>query len=269
MTRFNLNFINEKATEEMRKELFVAIRHEEMAMLKQLTEDSIASLEKKLNKDDITEEETAALKKQREESEENLHKIMENLKATADTSAKVLDTMTVKNSEHLGNKESVIKNIFRVIASWDNSRLIKYALVEPFTGSGLYDALQTIHITSKCNEDGGLVLSKEVKDAYKKASSELETIVKVAFSLPFETPYTAKTRVKLTASDKKLLNDCYVKGFKNTYRVNNETGIVSFENRQVNTLVKATKNKKTGTITYNYDGLYKTVCEIVAPHYFN
>ena len=56
-------------------------------------------------------------------------------------------------------------------------------------------------------------MTKEVKEAYKKASAELETIIKTTFSLPFETPYTDKTRVKLTADDKKLLNDCYIRDF--------------------------------------------------------
>ena len=69
----------------------------------------------------------------------------------------------------------------------------------------LYDALEAIHINSKAGEDGNIIMSKEVKEAYKKASEELERIIKVTFSLSHETPYTRKTRVKLTAEDKKLL----------------------------------------------------------------
>ena len=109
---------------------------------------------------------------------------------------------------------------------------------------------------------------REVKEAYKKASAELETIIKKTFSLPFETPYTDKTRVKLTAEDKKLLNDCYIKGFSNKFDVDDEKGTVSFKKRQINTLVKAKKNRKTGEITYDYSGLASTISNIVIKHYF-
>lgn len=111
-------------------------------------------------------------------------------------------------------------------------------------------------------------MSKEVKEAYKMAADELERIIKVTFSLPFETEYTSKTRVKLTAEDKKLLNDCYVKGFSNKFDTDDETGKVTFKKRQINTLVKAKKDRKTGKITYDYSGLASTISNIVIKHYF-
>lgn len=100
------------------------------------------------------------------------------------------------------------------------------------------------------------------------AADELERIIKVTFSLPFETEYTSKTRVKLTAEDKKLLNDCYVKGFSNKFDTDDETGKVTFKKRQINTLVKAKKDRKTGKITYDYSGLASTISNIVIKHYF-
>lgn len=111
-------------------------------------------------------------------------------------------------------------------------------------------------------------MSKEVKEAYKKASTELETIIKKTFSLPFATKYTDKTRVKLTAEDKKLLNDCYVKGFRNNFKMDEKTGTVNFESRQINTLVKAKRNRKTGKMEYDYSGLATTIANIVIKHYF-
>lgn len=110
-------------------------------------------------------------------------------------------------------------------------------------------------------------MSKDVKDAYKKASQELETIIKTTFSLPFETPYTDKTRVKLTAEDKKLLNDCYVRGFSNKFSMDDD-GNVSFKKRQINTLVKAKKDKKTQEVKYDYSGLASVISNIVIKHYF-
>ena len=111
-------------------------------------------------------------------------------------------------------------------------------------------------------------MTKEVKEAYKKASQELESIIKNTFSLPFATEYTDKTRVKLTAEDKKLLNDCYVKGFSNKFDTDDKTGIVTFKKRQINTLVKAKKDRKTKEVTYDYSGLASTISNIVIKHYF-
>ena len=111
-------------------------------------------------------------------------------------------------------------------------------------------------------------MSKEVKEAYKAASNELETIIKTTFSLPFETAYTSKTRVKLTAEDKKLLHDCYIKGFSNKWDTDDETGKVNFKSRQIKTLVKAKKNKQSGKMEYDYSALASTISQIVIKHYF-
>ena len=71
----------------------------------------------------------------------------------------------------------------------------------------------------------------------------------------------------MNADDKKLLNDCYVKGFTNKFTTD-DNGNVSFKTRQVNTLVKAKKDKKSGKVTYDYSGLANTIANIVLKHYF-
>ena len=180
----------------------------------------------------------------------------------------VLSAMTEKNENHFGNNKDVVRTVLRVLASWNNSKLTKLAIIPAFQSPELYNALETIHVNSKAGEDGQITMSKEVKEAYKKASTELETIIKKTFSLSFATKYTDKTRVKLTAEDKKLLNDCYVKGFRNNFKMDEKTGTVNFESRQINTLVKAKRNRKTGKMEYDYSGLATTIANIVIKHYF-
>ena len=268
MTRLNINFLKETATEDMKNEFFTAIRHEETSMLISLCNENIEKLEKRLKKDDITEEEIKAITVQLKDEKAVLETLKATAKETHDTFNKVLEAMSQKNKDNFGNKKEVVRNVLRILATWDNSKLVKFALVDTFKGEALHDALETIHVNSKANEDGCIILSKDVKEAYKKASQELESIIKVTFSLPFETPYTEKTRVKMTAEDKKLLHDCYIKGFRNKFSQNEATGLVDYSGRQVNTLVKGKKDKKTGKITYNYSGLFQTVCQIVMKHYF-
>lgn len=268
MTKLHLNFIKETISEEMKNEFFTAVQHEETSMLKTACEENIEKLNKRLKKEDITQEEMQALTVQLDNEKKILETLESTLAETAETSEKVINAMSEKNENCFGNKKAIVRNVLRILATHDNAKLVKYALVETFKGADLYNALETIHINSRSNDDGGLVLSKEVKEAYSKASQELETIIKTTFSLPFETPYTEKTRVKLTAADKKLLHDCYIKGFRNGFSENAKTGVVEFTGRQVKTLVKSKKDKKTGLVTYNYSGLYQTVCNIVLPHYF-
>ena len=226
---------------------------------KDITEngDEDGSLQKML---DAKTAELAALKDEKVQLESDLA-------STLEVYTKVVDNMSTKNKDGFGNKKDVVRTVLRVLASYADSKLVKYAIIPAFQSPELYNALETIHITSKASEDGALVMSKDVKEAYKTASKELESIIKNTFSLPFETDYTDKTRVKMNADDKKLLNDCYIKGFTNKFTTD-DNGNVSFKTRQVNTLVKAKKDKKSGKITYDYSGLANTIANIVLKHYF-
>lgn len=268
-----INFWNESATPETKKEFMEAIDHENALMSIQLVDSQIDALQKKINNansedSDATEEEKEALEQQMESLKKTKSELEEKSAETKSTHDIVVDTMSEKNENHFGNDSDTVRTILRVLASWDNSKLIKYAIIPAFQSPDLYNALEAIHVNSTAGEDGELILTDEVKSAYKQASQELERIIKVTFSLPFETPYTTKTRVKLTAEDKKLLNDCYIKGFSNKFDQDDETGRVTFKKRQLNKLVKEKKNKKTGKVEYDYSGLATTISNIVIKHYF-
>lgn len=268
-----INFFAENATEEQKLEFMQAVAHEFSEMSIQLTDSSIAQIERKITSatsenSTATEEEIEALRIQLAKLQETRTQFETDSTETLDTYNKVVDAMSLKNENHFGNNKDVVRTVLRVLATWDNSKLVKYAIIPAFESPALYEALETIHINSKAGKNGNITMSGVVKEAYKKASEELERIIKITFSLPFETDYTSKTRVKLTAEDKKLLNDCYVKGFSNKFNVDDETGKVSFKKRQVNTLVKAKKDRKTGKTTYDYSGLASVIRNIVIKHYF-
>lgn len=273
----NINFMKKEDSKQL--ELMTAIKHELAELNIQATNDSIKSAEKQLrstmDSDTLSEEERQkkldVLNVKLDDLWAGLERFQKNSAETADTYNKVFTAMTVKNSDHFGNDKDVVRTVLRVLATWDNSKLVKYAIIPAFTAPDLYNALETIHTLSKAGEDGQLVMSQDVKDAYKKASNELERIIKVTFSLPFETEYTTKTRVKLTAEDKKLLHECYVKGFTNKFDTDT-VGVTRFTTRQVNTLVKvkSKKDKATGEVktTYDYSALAGVIANIVIKHYF-
>ena len=276
MMNLNINFLNKNATISQTEELMRAITHEESEMNIQLLKDDIARIKTRIanlekNEDKTPEQkevESQALTVQLEEAESDLATAEEDSAETLETYNNVISVMTAENHDHFKNNADVVRTVLRVLATWNNSKLVKYAIIPAFKSPALYEALESIHVNSKAGEDGQIIMSKEVKESYKSASTELETIIKTTFSLPFETLYTDKTRVKLTAEDKRLLHDSYVKGFRNKFKMNDKTGEVNFEERQINTLVKAKKNKKTGKMEYDYSALATVICNIVIKHYF-
>lgn len=279
MKTLSINFYNETINQESKAEFMQAVNHETTDMMIQLCKDNIARTEKRIDTlskklENEGDDENNTLTRQLDSENAKLETLQtekttleEKLANTLETYNKVVNNMSTKNENGFGNKKDVVRTVLRVLGSWDNNKLVKYAIIPCFKSPELYEALETIHINSKANDNGELSMTKEVKDAYKKTSNELESIIKNTFSLPFETAYTSKTRVKMNAEDKKLLNDCYIKGFTNKFDTDDD-GVVTFKKRQVNTLVKAKKNKKTGEITYDYSGLATTISNIVIKHYF-
>lgn len=272
----NINFFAENITSEDKNFFMCAVAHETCAMTIDALNNDISRINTRIsntesNKDLSEEKKKVALDELRSKLSDLQDEKAKNeteLEKTKDVYNTVISAMTMKNANHFGNNIYVVKTVLRVLGCWNNSKLVKYAIIPAFQSPELYEALETIHITSTPDENGALILTDEVKTAYKKASAELETIIKSTFSLPFETIYTNKTRVKLTAEDKKLLNDCYVKGFRNKFDVDDKTGVVNFKERQINTLVKAKRNKKSGKMEYDYSGLASTIANIVMKHYF-
>lgn len=276
MTTLAINFYATDITDTLRNEFHSAINYEFADMnITMLTAD-IARLETRISNlksnEDKTEDEKAVelanLESQLADKQTAQTEFENQKSELSEIYNNVISAMSEKNANNFGNSKDVVRTVFRVLATWNNSKLVKYAIIPAFKDEILYNALETIHITSKAGDDGNLVMSKEVKEAYKTASNQLENIIKTTFSLPFATPYTDKTRVKLTAEDKKLLNDCYIRGFSNKFDTDEDTGKVSFKKRQINTLVKEKKNRKTGKMEYDYSGLASTIANIVVKHYF-
>lgn len=271
MKTLDINFFADNISDDMKKEFHIAIAYERNDMEVELIKTAIKKLDGKIeNKDKkYTSEQVEGFKSEKNELVVSKEKLASDMSANFDTYNKVIDDMTRRDAiSHDGNKKEVVRTVLRVLATVENSRLIKSAIVESFKTPELYEALETIHVNSNATENGAISLTKEVKEAYKEASKQLESIVKKTFSLPFETSYTSKTRVKINSGDRKLLHDCYVKNFTNKFSENRKTGVISFDIQKRNTLVTVKENQKTGELTYNYSGLATTIANIVLKHYF-
>ena len=275
----SINFYAGNITDEARNEFMQAVNHETSDMTIAYLNDTISRLQKQAdslrkNIDENGDDEGFSKTRKLDgilaniaTNEKAKDKAVNDSEATQEVYDKVVTAMSLRNKDGFGNNKDVVRTVLRVLGSWNNSKLVKYAIIPAFQSPALYEALETIHITSKAGENGNITMSNDVKNAYKKASNELESIIKTTFSLPFATEYTDKTRVKITAEDKKLLTDCYIKGFSNKFDTDDD-GNVTFKKRQINTLVKAKKDRKTQEVTYDYSGLASTISNIVIKHYF-
>jgi len=278
MRTLSINFYANDIKEETKKEFLTAVEYENNNMTLQLLNETIERLGKQANnlKKDISDNGDDDGQTKQKKLDGILVNIQDNKELVADINKelvtiepiynKVIDTMTKKNDAHFGNNKDVVRTVLRCLATVDNSKLIKYAIIPAFESPALYNALETIHINSRALENGNIELTDDVKTAYKTATKELDSIIKNTFSLPFETLYTSKTRVKMTAEDRKLLNDCYIKGFTNKFDVDDD--VVTFKKRQINTLVKVRKDRKTKKETVDYSGLASVIANIVLKHYF-
>ena len=275
----SINFYAGNITDEARNEFMQAVNHETSDMTIAYLNDTISRLQKQAdslrkNIDENGDDEGFSKTRKLDgilaniaTNEKAKDKAVDNSEATQEVYDKVVTAMSLRNKDGFGNNKDVVRTVLRVLGSWNNSKLVKYAIIPAFQSPALYEALETIHITSKAGENGNITMSKEVKEAYKKASQELESIIKNTFSLPFATEYTDKTRVKITAEDKKLLNDCYIKGFSNKFDTDDD-GVITFKKRTINTLVKMKKDRVTKELKPDYSGLASTISNIVIKHYF-
>lgn len=234
----------------------IAVRHELAKMSIQYNNVAIArkavvaTNEKGTYSDSKVQEATLAM----EELEEENGKLQTLVDETKDTWASVLCDMVKPNEKGFANNAQVVRTVFRVLACAENSKLYKYAIIPAFQSPALYEAMEEIHVTSKVGTDGHTIYNK---GAYKKASEELDRIMRDTFSLPVETAYTKAFRVKLNASDRNTLHSVYVKDFKNN--ISNDT----FKGRTFITACKV--NKKDGSI--DYSKLANDIAKIVIGKY--
>lgn len=259
-----INFLNNDTTINQTKELAQAVRFELCDMTKKMNLDMIAKQAKIVANEKGTHDEdeiTAAQAKIDKLEAENvkLDTIMEELRIVYDD---VIEAMTMPNDKGYSNNADTVRTVLRVVACAENSKLYKYAIIPAFENETLYNCLEAIHVNNDVAEEGYSTNSKERVALYKSAQQELDNIMRDTFSLPIATPYTTALRVKLNAQDRKVLHDCYIKGFSNKFDTDSDTGVITFKSRKYNTAVK--KNRK-GEI--DYSGLATDIAKVVISKY--
>lgn len=270
----NINFLsttlleNNEESIKARIELATAVKFEELDMILSLDKDLIKSLDKKIeNKNGkYTCEQVEGFKSEKTLIEEDIARIEEKVAEVRPVYDLVIARMTeVAEGSEYGNKLENVRNILRVIATADNTKLEKYALVESIGTSDLYDALEKCHSFDKVTDNGNRVQGKALKDAYIKAESEVRSILKNSLSLPFATYYTESLRVKFNGTTMAKVHECYITGISNKFEKDKESGDIAFKGHKVNTLISA-KTDKNGNTTYNFTKLATLIARLTVEY---
>lgn len=275
ITKMAINFMNPSITDTQAIEFFQAIQYEYAGMLAELLTEEIKKLDSKIanNSKRYDEEEIAgfqAAKTKKETARKERQDKQKELQSTYDT---VIANMTLPDKNGYANNTDAVRTVLRIVASCQENKLTKYAIIPAFENEILFQALEAVHITSVARENGAISETKEVKEAYKMTKDELERVVKDMFSLPVETCYTEKMRVKLNNADIKRLHDCYVTGYQDNFEYteldpDSDSVTISYKDTTIKTLVSSRQNKKTGTWIRNYTKLAGVIASIVRCRYF-
>ena len=147
-TMLSINFFAEGINETSRFEFMTAVRHECASMNIQLLDSDIARLETRLNNiknSDKSEDEkkvlSADLEQQIADKKSARVEYEQEQVTTLELYDKVVTAMSKKNENGFGNHKDVVRTVLRVLASWDNSKLMKYAIIPAFQSPALYEAL--------------------------------------------------------------------------------------------------------------------------------
>lgn len=259
----NINFVNPTITEENVLKLATTVKFEELDMLLSLNNDNIKSLQTKIeNKQSkYTDEEIEVFKSQVETLELENIEIAEKVEEVRPVYDEVVSVIASAGKDEFCNGEENVRNILRVVACAENSKLFKYALLSAIDNDDLFSAMEVCHDIDNNNEFGNSSQTKELKESYKQAESQIQNILKTTLSLPFESEYTSSLRVKFNGTDLKLLHECYVTGFSNKFESKDESKSTQFVGREVKKLITSKTNSK-GEVTRNFKKFAETVCKL-------
>lgn len=136
---------------------------------------------------------------------------------------------------------TIPRDLLRILACADIPKLEKYAISwEDDESEALYNALCNIH---------EIDLDKVNTANFKKSTDILEKIVRLNLTFP-ETEYSEKVVIRLNTNDLRMINESFIRGFRNKYKSEKDSDIVEFKEHKAQTIV-GTK-KKDGEKVYDW-----------------
>ncbi len=238
-----------------------SVEYESLDMQNTYLAEKIVSLEKSLQKKDLTEEEVKAIKIKIEKYNYEIKRNTEIMMALKPKWEYTLKLISDAHNEYTKNDMNAVRNILRLTSCQEN-RLYKYVVVNGKDNKSLYEAMERIHqIDGQTIDELGRVEDADERyNDYYFTAMEIGRIAKFLFSIPIETELTKKINIKFNKTDLVYIHSLYIKSISVRFS-NNKTNGEMYGGRVLRTLIQCKKDKD-GITQYDFSAFYEVISKL-------
>lgn len=239
-----------------------SVQYESLDMMNTLLSEKVVSLEKSLQNETLTEEEIKGIQKKIEKLEEEIEENSKTMRALNPRWESAIKIISEAHNEYVKNDTHAVRNILRLTACQDNSKLYKYVVTNGTDNTALYEAMECIHQLEDRDIDdmGRLIDGENQNDDYAFSAAEIGKIAKSLFSLPVESELTKKINIKFNKTDLAYIHSLYVRSLNVRFSNSKSRGTV-YEGRTLKTLIQCKKDKE-GKTTYDFTRFYEVLSKL-------
>lgn len=240
-----------------------AVRYEGLDMTNTLLNEKVASLTKSLQDETLSEDEINGIKRKIEKLEEEIKDNFKTMQALKPRWEYTVNHIAESHNEYVKNDEYAVRNVLRLTACQENSKLYKYVIMNRIENVQLYEAMERIHQLEDrdIDEMGCLVDGENQRNDYSFSAAEIGKIVKSLFSLPIETDLTKKINMKFNKTDLAYIHNLYVRSLNVRFSRIGKSNEIRYEGRTLKTLIQCKKDKE-GKTTYDFTRFYEVISKL-------
>jgi len=240
-----------------------AVRYEGLDMTNTLLNEKVASLTKSLQDETLSEDEINGIKRKIEKLEEEIKDNFKTMQALKPRWEYTVNHIAESHNEYVKNDEYAVRNVLRLTACQENSKLYKYVVMNRIENVQLYEAMERIHQLEDrdIDEMGCLVDGENQRNDYSFSAAEIGKIIKSLFSLPIETDMTKKINMKFNKTDLAYIHNLYVRSLNVRFSRIGKSNEIRYEGRTLKTLIQRKRDKE-GKTTYDFTRFYEVISKL-------
>lgn len=206
-----INYAKTGISAEKYDQLIKSVRYEKNLMVKQYIEDAISKLMATATNTKKTKEEQDAARAKIVELQTELDNTNKKLTSLEPVYNEVLTNITSAKNEHAQNSKNSVRNLLRLTACADCTKLFKYCIIGDYDYNELAMLFNSLHDMNEKNftEDGARKFANA--GIYKELCDKIKDIARTTFSLPIASDYTDKINIKFNNQSVAILHEIYIK----------------------------------------------------------
>ena len=236
-------FVNPNATDNQISELMSSVEFCGYTMYIQLDNKAIDTINKKLDKDDITPEEVAALKAQLKAAEDQLEEDSKAAEALRSVANKVIDsiasqTLTKKDGTVVRNNREAVINVLRLFAVPECGKFASLAISGNVSKEFIDDMDFLCLSVDSLGVNGVVKRSPEVTARVTRSATYVKRELKSLVSIEVPSPYLQRISTAITDECIRDIRNTWVSSVSARYSINKKTEVASFKEKKYSTAVR-------------------------------